>query len=496
MAQPRTACLIFPHQLFAKQPVLQDGSDVYLIEEWLFFQQYRFHKQKLVLHRASMKYYQAKLEKQGYRVHYVERIDVREFLPKLAKQGIDAIRVGLVTDNWLEKHIQETAAASGINIDWINTAYFLNTPEQLQIYRKQYKRFFQTHFYTEQRKQRGYLLDAGGAPLGGRWTFDTDNRERYPKNQQPPKVATPASSTWVDEAIDYVEKHFPDAYGQATPFRYAVTHDDAKRWLDQFLIERLDGFGPYEDAIVDKAAFLHHSVLTPMLNIGLLTPQQVIDALIHYTEQHPTPLNSTEGFLRQVMGWREFIRYVYDFAGTEQRTKNYWGFERKIPATFWEGKTGIYPIDSVIQKVLKSGYCHHIERLMVVGNFMLLCEFDPDDVYRWFMELFVDAYDWVMVPNVYGMTQFADGGMMTTKPYISGSNYLMKMSDYPKGNWQPIWDGLFWRFMHVHRDFFTRNPRLGMLVKTFDKMPEAKRNAHLKLAEDFLAQLDQQLQPR
>jgi deoxyribodipyrimidine photolyase-related protein len=184
---------------------------------------------------------------------------------------------------------------------------------------------------------------------------------------------------------------------------------------------------------------------------------------------------------------------VYDFAGSQQRTKNYWGFERKIPSTFWEGKTGIYPIDSVIQKVLKTGYCHHIERLMVLGNFMLLCEFDPDEVHRWFMELFVDAYDWVMVPNVYGMTQFADGGMMTTKPYISGSNYLTKMSDYPKGDWQPIWDGLFWRFMHVHRDFFTRNPRLGMLVKTFDKMPETKQNAHIQHAETFLAQLDQQL---
>ena len=142
-----------------------------------------------------------------------------------------------------------------------------------------------------------------------------------------------------------------------------------------------------------------------------------------------------------------------------------------------------------IKKVLDTGYCHHIERLMVLGNFMLLCEFDPDEVYRWFMELFVDAYDWVMVPNVYGMSQFADGGLMATKPYISGSNYIMKMSDYKKGAWQNIWDGLFWRFMHSHRNFFLQNPRLGMLVKTFDNMPDEKRALHLKYAEAFLYKL-------
>jgi deoxyribodipyrimidine photolyase-related protein len=197
-----------------------------------------------------------------------------------------------------------------------------------------------------------------------------------------------------------------------------------------------------------------------------------------------------EGFIRQIIGWREFIRGMYDFRGTAERTKNFWQFDRKIPASFYDGTTGIVPLDITIKKVLQTGYCHHIERLMVLGNFMLLCEFDPDEVYRWFMELFIDAYDWVMVPNVYGMSQFADGGMMATKPYISGSNYLMKMSNYPKGPWQNIWDALFWRFMHVHRDFFTQNPRLGMLVRSFDKMTEEKQKHLLQTASDFLDGLD------
>jgi deoxyribodipyrimidine photolyase-related protein len=193
------------------------------------------------------------------------------------------------------------------------------------------------------------------------------------------------------------------------------------------------------------------------------------------------------------MGWREFIRGVYVTKGSQERTTNYWGFTRKIPPSFYTGTTGIEPIDLTIKKVLETGYCHHIERLMVLGNFMLLCEFDPDEVYRWFMELFIDAYDWVMVPNVYGMSQFADGGIMSTKPYISGSNYLMKMSDYPKGEWQSTWDALFWRFMDIHRDFFLQNPRLGMLISTFDKWSEEKKQEVRTKANDYLIMLDRAL---
>jgi len=172
---------------------------------------------------------------------------------------------------------------------------------------------------------------------------------------------------------------------------------------------------------------------------------------------------------------------VYQWRGREERTRNFWGFERPIPESLWKGTTGIDPVDDTIRKVRETGYCHHIERLMVMGNFMLLNEYHPDEVYRWFMELFIDAYDWVMVPNVYGMSQFADGGLMATKPYISGSNYLMKMSNHSKGAWQERWDALFWRFMHTNRDFFLRNPRLSMLVRTFDKMPAEKRSAILQV---------------
>jgi deoxyribodipyrimidine photolyase-related protein len=186
------------------------------------------------------------------------------------------------------------------------------------------------------------------------------------------------------------------------------------------------------------------------------------------------------------MGWREFIRGMYECKGVESRTTNFWGFDRKIPASFYDGTTGILPVDETIKMVSETGYCHHIERLMVLGNFMVLCEFDPDEVYRWFMELFIDSYDWVMVPNVYGMSQFSDGGLFATKPYISGSNYIMKMSNYPKGDWNVVWDGLFWRFINVNREFFSKNPRLNMMVRTYDKLNPDRKQQLNQRAESFL----------
>jgi deoxyribodipyrimidine photolyase-related protein len=276
--------------------------------------------------------------------------------------------------------------------------------------------------------------------------------------------------------VQYVKKNFENPYDLPLgEFRYPINRAEALDWLQKFLLQRLNEFGPFEDAIVRGETFLHHSVLTPMLNIGLLTPREVIDHTLQFAEQHDVPMNSLEGFIRQVLGWREYIRMVYEWKGRLERTRNYWGFKRKIPRDYWIGTTGIEPVDDTIRKVRETGYCHHIERLMIAGNYMLLNEFDPDEVYRWFMELFIDAYDWVMVPNVYGMSQFADGGLMATKPYISGSNYVLKMSNHAKGPWQETWDLLFWRFIDHHRSFFQGNPRLNMMVRTLDKMPDEKR---------------------
>ncbi|MEM9081241.1 MAG: FAD-binding domain-containing protein, partial [Verrucomicrobiota bacterium] len=272
-------------------------------------------------------------------------------------------------------------------------------------------------------------------------------------------------------------------------FTYPTTHPEAQSWLKTFLSERFELFGPYEDAISSQHSVMHHSLLTPMLNIGLLTPQQIISETLKFASKNNTPLNSLEGFIRQIIGWREFMAAMYDRHHVEMRTKNFWNFTRRMPEAFYNATTGIPPVDDSIQHARNTGYAHHIERLMILGNFMLLCRIHPDDVYRWFMELFIDAYDWVMVPNVYGMSQFADGGIFTTKPYLSGSNYILKMSDYKKGEWCPIWDGLYWTFIEDHLDVFSKNHRLAMMARTCQRMTPEKRALHRENAEQFLQSL-------
>lgn len=488
----KTAALIFPHQLFKTNPALAGGSEVYIVEEFLFFRQFRFHKQKLRFHRASMKAYEAGLREAGLRPVYIESTDVlsdvRRLVASLADRGFSKLSFCDPVDDWLERRMRR--AAGSMELEKLESPSFLNSSEDVATYFGSKKRYFQTDFYIQQRKKLGVLLNPDFSPVGGKWSFDSENRKRYPKGKKPPAPLFPSGNEFDSEAVDYVNRCFPGNYGEMPDdFRYPVTHLQAEEWLSDFLTTRFAEFGGFEDAIVSGETLLNHSLLSPLLNSGLLTPADVLAQSVDIARVNGIPINSVEGFLRQIIGWREFVRGVYETAGRKERKRNFWGFKRKIPRSFWTGETGVPPIDGTIRKVLKTGYCHHIERLMVLGNFMLLCEFDPDEVYRWFMEMFIDAYDWVMVPNVYGMSQFADGGLFATKPYIGGSNYLRKMSDFQAGEWQTVWDALFWRFMDVHRAFFLKNPRLSMLVRTFDKMSGDRRSELLDTAHRFLSRL-------
>lgn len=486
--------LIFPHQLFEDSPLL-NGLPIYLIEEFLFFRQYNFHKKKIAFHRATMEHYEAFLTSKDIEVVYIgsaqDISDIRELLPYLESQGITKVYYIDPVDNWLQKRIDKGCSDNAIDQLVLDSPLFLNTNEDLQpFFRNDKKKYHQTSFYTDQRIKRHILIDPNGKPTGGKWTFDTENRKKYPVKKTPPSIQFPDLDAFYKEALDYVAQHFKNNLGELgqQPL-YPTNFETSQQWFQQFLEQRFLEFGTYEDAIVAESPILNHSVLTPMLNVGLITPREVVSESIAFAKENNIPINSLEGFVRQIIGWREFIRGIYESRGSDGRTRNFWGFTRKIPKSFYDGTTGIDPIDITIKKILQTGYCHHIERLMVLGNFMMLCEFDPDEVYRWFMELFIDSYDWVMVPNVYGMSQFADGGLMATKPYISSSNYLMKMSNYKKGEWQAIWDGLFWRFMDTHRSFFKQNPRLGMLVPVFDKMPQEKKATHINNAEQYLENL-------
>jgi deoxyribodipyrimidine photolyase-related protein len=483
VALEKSAFLIFPHQLYKDIDKLKSVNQVYLIEEHLYFNQYKFHKQKLIFHRSTMRFYHDNLFKNGISAIYInaqnDLCDVRKLIKDLSSKGINEICVYDVCDDWLERRIFHSCQKNKMKLIEYDSQIFINTKQDLKVYFENKKRYFQTDFYIQQRKKLNILIEDGQKPVGGKWSFDAENRVKYPKSKVPPRVEFPHKNEFIEEAINYVESNFKENYGNiSSVIIYPSTHLESEKWLEQFLDTRLKDFGEFEDAIVQKELILHHSLLSPLLNVGLLTPKYVVNQILDYAKNHEVPLNSLEGLIRQIIGWREFIRGVYVYKGRQERTINFWKFTKKLSSKYYNGSTGIEPLDSTIQKVVDTAYCHHIERLMILGNYMVLQEIDPNEVYKWFMEMFIDAYDWVMVTNVYGMSQFADGGLMATKPYISGSSYILKMSDHPKGSWSEKWDALFWVFMNKHRDFFLSNPRLGMLIKTYDKMSEEKKNGY------------------
>lgn len=492
--------LLLPNQLFADHPgVTNETHEVVLFEDPLFFGDAiypaKMHKQKLWLHRATMARYREGLAAKDINARIVSHDKAAGSCMRLFQDfrasGVSKVIMAEPVDFIAEKRLRAAAVTNQIDLEIRPSPGFLNTTNDNLVWSSDRSRWFMAEFYKYQRRRLDVLME-GDQPSGGQWSFDAENRKKIPKSAV-------GKLPWIDwpthDAIDLAAKNsvlaeYPEALGSLETLYFPTSHGSAEQWLAQFLERRFDSFGKYEDAIVEGENWLLHSVLTPALNIGLLTPQQVLDAALNHADKSGIPLNSVEGFVRQIIGWREFMRATYEALGTRMRTTNHWGHQRKMPSAFYEGTTGIDPIDDTIRRVLKTGYCHHIERLMVLGGFMFLCEIDPNDVYRWFMEMFVDSYDWVMVPNTYAMSQHADGGLITTKPYFSGSNYIRKMSHWGKGPWADQWDALYWRFIFKHADTLASNPRWAMMCRMAQKMPADVRESHVDKATAFLDQLD------
>lgn len=484
--------LVYPHQLFEVHLEAEPGTVFVLVEDDLLFRQYPFHAHKLVLHRASMTAFADRLRHVGIEVRAIRSEEQRTTASRLTEL-VRELRPGGVTvfdvvDDWVERDLRQALAGGGYELrpeDVLDSPGFLTSRADLTAWFDEHPARMQ-HFYTWQRRRLDVLVD-GDSPVGGRWSFDTENRKKLPKGHVPPTVSLPvAHATEVRDAIESVAADFPGAPGDPRSFGWPTTHAEAVVHLEQFLAERFALFGPYEDALSRQHAFLYHSLITPMLNIGLLTPDQVLEAALESAEEHDVPLESLEGFVRQVIGWREYMRATYHLYGRALRTSNRLAHTRRLSDGWWTGETGLDPVDLVIGRVLDTGYAHHIERLMVLGNAMCLLRIDPDEVYEWFMALFIDAYDWVMVPNVYGMSQFAAGEAMTTKPYVSGSNYLRTMSDFPPGPWTDDWDALYWTFVHDHREVFEANFRSRRMPAMWDGFAEEKRAALLARAAEWL----------
>ncbi len=483
--------VILGNQLFPLRHLpTPESTPVFMAEDVGLCTYERHHQQKIVLFLAAMRAYADELRAAGYDVHYVEldTSDTREYEHKLAdaleQLGAKRLVHFEIEDKAMEARVIEFVAARDLEREELASPMFTCSREQFSAFASGKKRLLMADFYKQQRRRLGVLVDDDGQPTGGQWSFDADNRKKLPRNLTPPDIPMAQAGPHVDDVIALVESEFHDHPGSAAQFTWPTTRAAAEAWLGDFIANRLAQFGPYEDAMTTRSATVFHSLLSPLMNLGLLTPEEVIETVL--AQSDGVPLQSLEGFVRQVIGWREFVRGVYREFSDRQERSNFWKHDRELTAAWYDGTTGIPPLDDTIRTAQRLGWVHHIPRLMVLGNLMTLCEIRPASAHRWFMEMFIDSSEWVMGPNVYGMGLFSDGGVFATKPYICGSNYLLKMSDYGKGDWCDVVDGLYWRFIDKHRDFFAGNPRLALMPRALDRLAPERRTTIFAAAETFL----------
>lgn len=489
--------LILGDQLFPVVPEEFSPADtiVWMAEDYELCTHFRYHKHKLILFLSAMRSYADSLKEAGFAVHYSALDDAsieQPYLDRLAtflkdNSKIDTLLGYEAEDHFFSQRLADFADEHNLTYAPQPSPGFITTRQQFKTYNDSVKRPFMAKFYQEQRQRLDLLLDENGEPLGGKWSFDTDNRKKLPKKYEVPKQPEHNWTQHTHDVVELVNQHFADHPGQTDNFWLATTREQALHQLEDFLERRFEDFGPYEDAFEADAPFLLHSILSPYINMGLLMASEVAKRAAEYGRAEGVHYPSVEGFVRQVIGWREFIRGIYHEYDSEMQTTNFFNHQRKLTKHWWDGTTGMAPVDECIQRANEYGYLHHIERLMVMGNVMLLSEIHPDEVNRWFMEFFVDSADWVMVPNVYGMSQFADGGIFATKPYICGANYWSKMSSYSKkSDWAITIDGLYWRFVDQKRDFMLKNPRMSMMVRLYDKMNDERKSELAEAAEAWL----------
>lgn len=501
MASTKKVFVVLGNQLFPwKYVEPQQDARFFMAEDVGLCTYVKHHQHKIVMFLAAMRSYRDELRSHGCTVHY-ESIDdegaqARSYVEKLEHYldstkslNVDELITFEVVDRWFDAELDAFAKRKGLKRTILDSPMFVTSPAEFDAYLEEAGgKLFMAHFYAHQRRRLDVMMQGDGSPRGGKFSFDEDNRKKLPRKVEIPTTSWSKPTEHVEALIPVVREQFGDHPGSLEEFGWPTTRRQALAWFREFLDRRFRGFGPYEDALSDRDPILFHSALSPALNLGLLTPQEVVERAVSFGDEHDIPINSLEGFVRQVIGWREFIRGVDRHHGEEQETSNFWGHHRKLKACWYDGSTGLLPLDDAIKKAVRYGWNHHIERLMVLANLMNLCEVEPTDAYRWFMQMYVDSSDWVMGPNVYGMGLMSDGGLFATKPYICGSNYIVKMSDsYTKSqDWCETLDGLYWRFVDKHRDFFAGNARLSMMLGTLKKMDAGRKERIFGKAEQFI----------
>jgi len=463
------------------------------------------HKQKIALILSAMRHFAAELRADGVRVDYVALDDpansgslTTELARAVARHRPTAI-VLTESGEWrVEQMMIAWQERQDVPIEIRDDDRFFCSRRRFADWAAGRRTSRMEFFYRDMRRASGLLME-GADPVGGRWNFDAENRHRLPPRARPPsRVRFPPDAT-TQAVLDLVGARCADHFGDLTPFGWAVTRADAITALRHFITDCLPSFGDYQDAMKTDEPFLYHAMLSPYLNIGLLTAREVCAAAEAAWHDGAAPLNAVEGFIRQILGWREYVRGLYWRHMPGFAASNALGASRPLPSFYWSGNTALNCIAQVVGETRRHAYAHHIQRLMVTGNFALLIGVAPAEIEAWYLAVYADAYEWVELPNVHGMVMFADGGLLASKPYAASGAYIDRMSDYcracvydPKIKLGPgacPFNVLYWNFMIAHRDTLAGNPRMAIPYRTLDSMEPARRTAIADAARSFLRDL-------
>ncbi len=460
----------------------------FICEDFQLCTYQKHHKHKILLFLSAMRSFAEELKKKKFEVIYksIEDKDFKEsyvdkLFKEIEKENVKELSMFEVEDKFFEKQLLDNLKE--LKLNYLKSPMFLNSRDDFKTYLNQVKKPFMANFYKKQRVDHNILVDSNNKPVGGKWSFDDENRKKLPKEIDLPEKFTFKETEHTKDLKEIVEKMFSHHPGNTKSFWTCTNRKDTESYLDYFLDKKIENFGDYEDAVDQRDNILFHSALSPQINLGLLTPEEIISKIKSKTI---SKINSHEGYIRQLIGWREFIRGIYQNFDEKLEKSNFFNHKKLMKETWYTATTGLVPLDYSINNTLEYGWTHHIERLMILCNIMNLSEINPKEVYKWFMEMFIDSSDWVMSPNVYGMGLFSDGGIFATKPYICGSSYFLKMMHFKKGSWCDIMDGLYWRFIDKHKDFFLSNPRLSMMVRILEKMNEERKNKIFNAANEFI----------
>ncbi len=481
----------------------EKGSDIVVMAEVSEEAGYvRHHPKKIALIFAAMRKFAAALEDDGWEVRYTKLDDpdnAGSIVGELLRRAEETDAPGVICTEPGEWRLINKLKHAPIKTHILNDDRFIASHGEFEDWAEGRKALRMEYFYREMRRKTGLMME-GDKPAGDKWNYDHDNRKAAPDD------VTVEGPLWfepdetVEEVLKLVESRFDNHFGDLRPFGFATTREQALEALAYFVKNALPRFGDYQDAMLEDHKFLYHAVVSPYINLGLLGPLEVCQAVEKAWKDGHAPINAAEGFIRQIIGWREYVRGIYFLEGPEYAGRNTLKHDRDLPGFYWGDETRMNCVAHAVGQTKEEAYAHHIQRLMVTGNFALLAGIDPHQVHEWYLAVYADAYEWVEAPNTVGMSQFADGGIIASKPYVSSGAYINRMSDYCKGCHYSVstktgegacpFNLLYWHFLDRHRDRFESNGRMGNMYRTWDRMDADRRETVLREADAWLARLD------